>query len=1681
MLTLKSHKNTFFIILTSCVVVSCVPKATEKKALCAGGQAFSSVSRSCYSIAEIRNSPVGTKATDTLSEEVAKTLTLTYNDANKDLAESCKVVVTSAGNIEALSPILMNGDLFSRGDEVSVAATDLASSMSGAASALKSAMDTGYTKAKDTFVYSTVITEMGTFNNAAKSISTLAGSGVHLGNSTTQYYKTLLDGRLNALKPLLDSLTNRCACSGGSCTTTIVPKMGKSGVAGFYYTVTDKDGEGAPKAVSLNVTPMSGLTSHLAPAAQSVYYSVNESATSLASSYSITLPGASDLYLTTPANYRYYFNGSSTGITAHGVVSGCMNLAGSSGLNDLTCTYTPTSGNAYDITTPTKASASFQNLTFTAKAEGVAGNSITIQFIDLQNNNLASDPYVTEVQKFGMVNSISESFVRVAGNNIKVFINPGFTTLAQVEALLVSNPQVSRMVDVLRTGSAAPVGMGSPQSLSGGVNGYDVFTYYANNLITNSTNTASVTIKINAVDDAPTVLSTPLVITPAILEDESGIVNIILPFSDVDYLQGDPVSCSVDFTTLPNIGLAARPMATCTCSGNPTVCSMDVVPTPNFFGAAQFSYTVTTKDQFSVTTQTTGSRVVNMTVTPVNDAPTLSIVSGHKIVAGTATVAANVVSVPYTLTMPENSTIASSGYLCLAVTSGDVVYEASQVLTITAAQLPPNDMTITFGAVKAPPPTTGNVCAAGQYMLPFTNALNKSAMTPTHIVLTVSDGASVNGTNLVSGLGAPTGSPGAGNIYYWDSVGEDCYRSIDASTWSGIIGTPYDTEANCRTSIDLVVTSVDDPPVFTGTSFAIVETNEGGIVQTDGFTVDEDAVNSIDENSQGLSITVASDNHAVLPLNGIKLFYDLNDNGVEDTGEARGNLSGAPGTGDQLESSIGNDAKLHKFYLKLDPIDGVSGNANVTVTVSDGTSTANKSFSLIVNSIAALHGGWKNLSAVGIKTDKNGDPVSEADMVCNYNLKTDAKGCTALVNGVTTPVNCLGAMPPHGSITATDDNVLYYDSGNKRCYRSTSTGWNEIKTMCPITRLSLSDPNSICSGNNCMGSTTPAIAGIIPKAKEQYYFDTSAKTCYVSKDENSDGFDDTNDWEVYLPSKITLTWDSFILTSSGANSGAGIAGWNVYRREAGTDYDLKGGHLKNSSSTSVMTIKTPETMTFTDTTAIAGKIYYYTVRPVDSRRNLPTYTPEIFSEVRMLSPPANYSFVHRWMVNQEICNGMNMTTKTDAPYRVDPLHNYRCPYTGPGESVTSPGYYDIGKDMLVDLQEMGCPYSPAPACGPNGCIGLGDPSSISGNSGEVYYDRSSGTCYAHDGNNWEETKDATTQLAGLTDSMRTALNAPLVNITASKASDICAMRTAPSMAWPQAPLSNAVLPEKKEYMAYSSHRIELDDSAISDIEQGFSLDGNSGCNGRSANGLSTAYTDSAIPTTSHIYSIPGTDSSGIRSLYTGSIPWVNNKSTESCVSRYGIQDLYGNVREWVRDTMLCHDGSTPGLEFTCASQPGTSLYYDMDISGSFHYYGFDPDVGPHNSVGYLTSWEFHEGLFDANKFSFPLALPINVNIDEALIGTAAFESIMDIGSGMSTNKFHGDGLVINSSTIVNGGASGLASMAVGGSYLSGNKAGRYTMELAPVTSASPETGFRCLIPIEADKYPADTGRHTYSY
>jgi hypothetical protein len=234
----------------------------------------------------------------------------------------------------------------------------------------------------------------------------------------------------------------------------------------------------------------------------------------------------------------------------------------------------------------------------------------------------------------------------------------------------------------------------------------------------------------------------------------------------------------------------------------------------------------------------------------------------------------------------------------------------------------------------------------------------------------------------------------------------------------------------------------------------------------------------------------------------------------------------------------------------------------------------------------------------------------------------------------------------------------------------------------------------------------------------------------------------------------------------------------------------------------------------------------------------------------------------------------------------------------------------------------------------------------------------------------------------------------------------------------------------------------LSDAAIDTMENGVNLDTTHGCNSNYASPQGNATTDisgtnptiafdnGALPTAKD--TLPGcrfgdcaSSAAGIRAVRTGS------SATSACVSRYGAQDLVGNVWEWSSDQISCGGATCVGM---------SAVYNTVDTSNrDFEGVAFDGTQGPTTSNTF-TTW---------GKIQFPVGIPIagaGFTGDGTVSRTAA--------------QLHGDFFWINVGSSTRGTYGG-------SSWYDGTQAGRFALAVddAPTVTYL-VLGFRCALPAE---------------
>jgi len=509
---------------------------------------------------------------------------------------------------------------------------------------------------------------------------------------------------------------------------------------------------------------------------------------------------------------------------------------------------------------------------------------------------------------------------------------------------------------------------------------------------------------------------------------------------------------------------------------------------------------------------------------------------------------------------------------------------------------------------------------------------------------------------------------------------------------------------------------------------------------------------------------------------------------------------------------------------------------------------------------------------------------------------------------------------------------------------------------------------------------------------------------------------------------ITIAWRPMTLTPE-----VSVTTYSIYRST------VAGQPAATSLLTSGLD---PAQTAYTDTSVTAGVTYFYTVRPVVGTAELAT--SDLDTTIEVMAPPDGMALVHQWIANQEMCTLMGRA--------VDRTNGYRCEYLGPGGDGA--GHFDLGSSFLVDIVELGCNYTAPPACGDplNGCLGTSSPMGVvAAATNSVYYDRTDGQCYintsAGSGTQWTSANDP-----GLTLAQRASLAAnipglpPLSAISDAAAWNTCVAASASGIGGTKRLLS------RREQVAASAWSPALDDATISALENGLALPQTGYCNSNGGDGL--IFDNMATP--ADLDTLPSTLAGGHFAVRTGSV------ATRVCVSRYGIQDLVGNVWEWTSDHLATCDPTTN----TCL---GMGSAYDLG-NVDFSTYALDGAVGPGSGASGLTSWELGTLQNMATQLNVPLGLPLVTG------APAAWDSLPIGTGGVAVSQLHDDVVILD---IDNENGVPARGTAGGGAWDTGPGAGRFALALdARPQNAPVNRGVRCALPMGPPASPATiTARH----
>lgn len=551
---------------------------------------------------------------------------------------------------------------------------------------------------------------------------------------------------------------------------------------------------------------------------------------------------------------------------------------------------------------------------------------------------------------------------------------------------------------------------------------------------------------------------------------------------------------------------------------------------------------------------------------------------------------------------------------------------------------------------------------------------------------------------------------------------------------------------------------------------------------------------------------------------------------------------------------------------------------------------------------------------------------------------------------------------------------------------------------------------------------------------------------------------------------VKLSWNEFT-----AISGT-ISSYAVFRSTNLTGPFIAPLTNCESISTTSLTC-TDSTLTEAD----EGVTYYYRVKAVAAGNSKLMETSSSYATIRVIIPPHNMALVHRRMANHETCTLMGKTP--------DRNNNNRCNYIGPGDNYS--GYYDIGQDHFVDRYEASCNFTQnnidCIETNGAGCIGNDTPSTVSPSqtSEAIYYNRLTGKCYYNTSSSWKEIATLTptqmsqfallnqkTQETSAEDLKSTfPKRPPLVFIKQLQANNYCTS----NLINPSYELINKKLITRQVHMAAASWSWTVPTLTTSEektLEAGASLSlTNSECN---------SSTGGALDFVDGLFSVNEDSWTGTSSTSTPRFVMSGSDVTESCQSRYGIQDLTGNVEEWNTDRF--HNYIDVGLNPIGKNYPAPpdETLEDFMLDSSYNPYSYqtiETYIARILGTSALTDFSWVAGGNGLTSFYLPLGTPTAplAPDDDTVLSTYAYfnDDIVDYANALP-------GGVAAEPTVNNGELFGVTS---GGNYTDISGAGKYTLRFRTIghddnadndtsdpgdidsstTEENIYTGFRCMI------------------
>lgn len=535
------------------------------------------------------------------------------------------------------------------------------------------------------------------------------------------------------------------------------------------------------------------------------------------------------------------------------------------------------------------------------------------------------------------------------------------------------------------------------------------------------------------------------------------------------------------------------------------------------------------------------------------------------------------------------------------------------------------------------------------------------------------------------------------------------------------------------------------------------------------------------------------------------------------------------------------------------------------------------------------------------------------------------------------------------------------------------------------------------------------------------------------------------------PGRLRLKW------KQSTSSGSAITSYNLYRATTSN-----GAYTKINGSAISPGVVGEDVSYEVDVSALAaGTAYYFQISVVVQGIEYfhVATTPIDHTKIRVIYPPNNTSFVHRWIANLDMCDEIGRGL--GAVDGVDLTNSYRCLYNG---LASTNGYYDLGHDMVVDNTEIGCNFSKA-ACTSHSvgattnvtdCIDDAAPDgSMQAAQYSIFYNKTVAglyQCYIQTSANaasptWVSVTslNQSTQISYLGNNYGSYIYGlkvglpPLVTINQPQAWEVCQTQTQNLTIDGASLLYRKRLLRRKEWTAAAQWDPSFTFPVRKNLENGTSP--NSCISPNSTNGNYNR-SNRNWPSNIDWFYIEG----------------IGTTEAINCRSRYGLQQMPGNVWEWTSDHLTC-DGSrnctsnlTPLFDsgFKQNWLNGDGAYYNTTTNGlsTFSYFPYNVSYLI-NNASYLT------------YYNPIVALPLVCN-GRCSAGTDDNTKITTLGSGASIINY----LSVTSDNVITlQPANSYAAFLSGGHSGNSPTSSVNTANIQAYTTTYTGAGGRCAFPV----------------